>query len=157
MSAQPEVQSIADHADDRQQKPVEAVAIAPPKTLRRRLAEFAKHGERKTRYSLPEELHTASPVGYRKRVALSRDEAQQALQLLALERPSGFGPVAALEEGELFEECALGVMSARQSTNYRGHQQVTFGPDDSRRLSHLLRSLGHLDAPVLDNASYTHV
>lgn len=157
MSAEPEVQSEHAPGDGCQQKRVEAVAITPPKTLRRRMASFAEAGERKTRYSLPEELHSASPVGYRRRVALSREEAEDALQLLSLERPSGFGPVEAIEEGELFEECALGVMSARQSTNFRGHRQVSFGPEDSVRLAHVLRSLGHLDAPVLDNVAYTHV
>ncbi|RAL22491.1 hypothetical protein DL240_11140 [Lujinxingia litoralis] len=141
----------------RQQKPVEAVAIEPPATPRRRMARFAEPGERKTRYSLPAELDSASPVGYRQRVALSRAQAQKALALLSLERPGGFGEVVAVPEGELFEECALGVLSARQSTNFRGHRQVTFGPEDSERLGHLLRSLGHLDAPVLEGASYTHV
>lgn len=106
---------------------------------------------------MPESLDTASPVGFRTRVALSRAEAEQALGLLSLERPSGFAAPRPITEGELFDECALGILTARQSTNYRGHRQVTFGPDDSARIAELLRGLRQTDGTVLDGASHTHV
>ncbi len=139
------------------QKPVEAVPVeAPSKVLRRRLR-FAGEDEKKTRYHLPNQLDSTSPVGYRARVPLTLDEAKRALQLLSLTRPAGFVGAEAVEEQELFEECSLGVLSARQSTNFRGHRQVTFGPKESRRIAHLLRSLDDREAPVLDGATHTHV
>ncbi|MBA2665190.1 MAG: hypothetical protein H0U74_23080 [Bradymonadaceae bacterium] len=140
-----------------QQKLVEPVPIAVPDVRAKRGAEFAAPGERRTRYSLPTGLETASPVGYRTRVSLSLEETRQALSLLSLERPTAFLAPLPVREGELFEESALGIVSARQSTNYRGHRQVSFGPEDSERIKHVLRSLRHLDAPVLDQAAYTHV
>ncbi len=141
-------------------KPLEAVNVAPPPVEQRtrRSAVFATPGEKKSRYHLPDGLESSSPVGYRTRVSMSRQEVDEALQLLSLERPSAFAPLGhSVLEKELFEESALGIMVARQSTNYRGHRQVTFGPEDSERFAHLLRSLKHLDADVLDNAAYTHV
>jgi hypothetical protein len=124
----------------------------------RRDARRAQPGERKTRYSLPEQLDSPSPIGYRSRLPLSRDGATQALTLLTLERPKRFLPAnEPISEQELFEESALGVLSSRQSTNYRGQRQVTFGPEDSRTITELLRQLGPRDAAVLDHAAYTHV
>jgi len=142
-----------------QQKPIVAVPVAPPREeLRaRRAATFAAEGSKRSRYSLPDTLKSGSPVGFRTRVALSGAEVVQALELLSLERPSAFGPVATVTEQELFEETSLGVLSARQSTNYRGHRQVTFGPEESERLMHLLRALRHKEAKVLEGASYAHV
>jgi hypothetical protein len=142
-----------------QQKPLEVVCIAPPPTAQRtqRHATFAAKGERRSRYSLPESLESASPVGYRTRVSLHKEEAEAALALLALERPTRFVGMGEVTEQELFEESALGVLSARQSTNFRGHRQVTLGPKESAQLAGLLRLLQPLDAPVLDQASYTHV
>lgn len=144
-------------------KPLELVTVDPPPPEQRvrRDARFALPGEKRTRYSLPTALESGSPVGYRTRVAMTQDEGRAALQLLSLAAPTGFGPVEPVPEGELFEESALGVLSSRQSTNYRGHRQVSFGPEDSRELATILRSLEGLDSAgegaVLDGASYTHV
>lgn len=149
----------AAQALDSRPKPLELVLVDPPPPHERmgRDARFAAPGERRTRYSLPTHLETASPVGYRTRVALSPDEARAALQLLALERPTAFAAVQPVSEQELFEECALGVLTSRQSTNFRGHRQTTLGPEASRTAAAILRELRHLEAPVLDGAAYTHV
>ena len=144
---------------DLQQKPVHFVPVPPPPPEQRvcRGARFVSPGEKRDRYALPERLESASPVGYRCRISLSPDEAQQAMDLLSLARPQAFLPGRGPTEQELFEECALGVLSARQSTNYNGHRQVTLGPEDSARAAQLLRGLQHLEAPVLDRATHTHV
>ena len=134
-----------------------AVPLPPPGQRVRRGARFAAPGERKDRYSLPEGLDTSSPVGYRTRLSLDQEQAEKALALLSLERPTGFGPAQPISEAELFEECALGVLASRQSTNCRGQRQVTLGPEDSPWLADRLRRLGHGEAPVLDGAAYTHV
>ncbi|PRQ02242.1 hypothetical protein ENSA5_24780 [Enhygromyxa salina] len=146
-----------------QPKPLELVTVAPPPVEQRvrRDAHFALPGEKRTRYSLPTALDSGSPVGYRARVGLTAAEGREALQLLSLQAPSGFGPVEPLPEAELFEETALGLLSSRQSTNYRGQRQVSFGPDDSATIAGILRSMTGVDGPgegpVLDHASYTHV
>lgn len=144
-------------------KPLELVTVEPPPANQRvrRDARFALPGEKRTRYSLPTALESGSPVGYRTRIGLSQAEGRAALRLLSLRAPTGFGPVEAVAEGELFEESALGILSSRQSTNYRGHRQVSFGPEDSQTIAELLRSLRGVESPgegeVLDGASYTHV
>lgn len=143
-----------------QQKPVELVTITlPPDEQRvRRNATFAHGDEKKTRYSLPNTLQSASPVGYRERVAFSRDEATELLPLLSLERPTQFEAGApSPNEGQLFEEASLGILSARQSTNYKGHRQITLGPEDSTSLNPLLAALDGIEAPALDHATHTHV
>lgn len=140
-----------------EQKPVEAVPITPPEERRKRQPTFAGDDEKKTRYSMPNYLESASPVGYRRRVSLDLEEAEQALALLSLDRPTEFVEGPAPTEEELFEESSLGIMTARQSTNFRGHRQVSFGPDDSRKMAHLLRSLDEREGPVLDDATHTHV
>jgi hypothetical protein len=150
---------------DTQPKPLELITVAPPPPEQRlrRDARFALPGEKRSRYSLPTALESGSPVGYRTRVGLSEAEGQAALQLLALSAPTGFGPIAPVSEGELFEESSLGILSSRQSTNYRGHRQLSFGPDDSKTIAGILRSLsgaggeGAGEGAVLDDASYTHV
>lgn len=142
------------------QKPLVAVPIAPPpqEQMARRDAGFAREGERKTRYSLPSSLQSSSPVGYRTRPSLTQEEVAGALKLLSLERPTGFvDDDTIVPERELFEECSLGVLSARQSTNFRGHRSIILDAEDSKRLAHLLRDLKHRDADVLDNATHTHV
>ena len=150
-------------APDTQPKPLELVTVEPPPSAQRarRDARFALPGERRTRYSLPTALESGSPVGYRTRVALTREQGQAALSLLCLQPPTGFAAPKPVPESELFEEAALGVLSSRQSTNYRGHRQVSFGPDDSRTIATLLRGLSGIDGPgegsVLDDAAYTHV
>ncbi len=147
---------------DVQPKRLEVVTVVPPPVEQRarRDASFALPGERRTRYSLPTALESGSPVGYRTRVGLTQAQGRDALELLALEAPTGFGPVEPVPESELFEASALGVLSARQSTNYRGHRQVSFGPEDSRAIAELLRGLdpgGATEAPALDGAGYTHI
>ena len=104
------------------QQPLEVVTIPPPPVEQRvrRDARFAAEGDKRTRYSLPNSLESASPVGYRVSVPLSPTEAAEVLPLLALERPSAFVEPDPVTEGELFEESSLGLISARQSTNYRG-------------------------------------
>ena len=140
------------------QNPVELVPIVPPADAlkARREAAFAKDGEKRTRYSLPTSLSTASPVGYRVRVAFTREEARAIQPLLSLARPSAFVTPEAVREQELFEETSLGILTARQSTNYRGHKQVTLGPEHSAAAADALRAMGGSE-PVLDGAAYTHV
>ena len=143
------------------QKPLNVVPIAPPpgppEAWPRRGAAFAAAGEKRGRYHLPTHLDTASPVGYRVRVPLSPAEAEVGLQLLSLPRPTGFAPTPAPTEGELFEEHALGVLSARQSTNYRGQKVVTLGPEKAAKLLPLLARLDGREADPLPGAAYTHV
>jgi|GEM_PF-464920 len=142
-----------------QQKDLQPITIKPPPEAQwvNRAARFAQKGEKRTRYSLPASLDSASPIGYRTRISLTPEEVQQALALLSLERPTDFAAPQPIIEQELFEECSLGVLSSRQSTNYRGHKQVTLGPEDSEQISHILRSLKHKDAKVLARSSYTHI
>ncbi len=141
------------------QKPVELVAIAPPPPHQRvaRAARFAGEGGRRDRYSLPDELHSASPIGYRTRPSLSVSEAAAASALLSLAPPDRFVAGPPPTESELFEEASLGVLSSRQSTNYLGHRQATLGPDDSAALAELLEQLPGHERPVLRGAAYTHV
>lgn len=138
-------------------KAIEVVTIAPPVQRQRRQIRAAAPGEKRSRYSLPSSLDSASPVGYRTRLALTKAQARQGLALLALPRPTQFDAAAAVTEGELFEEASLGVLSSRQSTNFSGHRQMTFGPETSAQIGHLLRSLLYREAEVLDQVAYTHV
>jgi len=135
------------------------IEIQPPPAHQRvkRLAEFAAPGERKNRYTLPDGLKSHSPVGYRQRMPLTEAEVNQAVALLSLERPSAFVAAQAPTEQELFEECSLGILSSRQSTNFRGHQQITFGPEESTKIAEIMRELDGTDAQVLDQAAYTHI
>lgn len=141
-------------------KPLELVSFTPPPAhlRRKRMADFVKEGEKKGRYHLPQSLVSPSCVGYRTRVSLTEQEAKEAVQLLALTRPTGFVPGAKLaSEQERFEENALGVITARQSTNFRGQQSIILDGDMSQRAAPLLRKLEGLEAPVLDHAIHTHV
>ena len=139
------------------QKSIDLIPIPPPPAEQRvrRDARFAAPGEHRNRYHLPDALESASPVGYRMRVSLTVDEAAQAAVLLSLEPPVAFVPSPPVTEGELFDETSLGILSARQSTNYRGHRQVIVGPDDSAGVAAALRALGALDQPVLDGATHS--
>ncbi len=139
------------------QKPVEVVPIEPPPPEQRvsRGARFVDAGDRKTRYTLPASLDSASPVGYRTRLSLTRGEAEQAVRLMSMEQPTAFGPAVEITEAALFEEVSLGVLTSRQSTNYRGHRQTTCGPEDSGWIARVLRDMGHEDA--LDGACMTHI
>ncbi len=141
------------------QKPVVLPSVRPPPLAQRvgRNARFAEADQRRDRYSLPEELASTSPVGYRTRPSFTEAEGARVAALMSLESPDGFVAGAPPTEGELFDEAALGVLSARQSTNYRGHRQVTLGPADAAALAGLLRKLDGLERPVLDGAAYAHV
>jgi hypothetical protein len=150
---------------DREARPLRAHPIAPPPEgeRARRDAAFAAPGEKRSRHHLPARLESPSPLGYRTRLPLSREEAQAALSLLSLAPPSGFLPPA--EAGEagrvaeraLFEECALGVLSSRQSTNFRGHRAVILGPEKAAALGRLLERAAGREAPVLGHATHAHV
>lgn len=141
------------------QKPVLAVQIPPPPTDQRarRPVARAAAGEKRNRYHAPNALKTHSPVGYRTRISLTQDEAQQALSLLSLARPESFEPNPdPVTDQELFESCAVGILTSRQSTNFRGHRQISLGPTQSARAAEFLRQLG-TEGPVLDHAATTHV
>jgi hypothetical protein len=144
--------------DDQSPKPVRLVPIPPPPASQRqgRGARFAQDGEKRGRYHLPEQNLSGSPVGYRHRLSLSPAEGEAAMALLSLTRPSAFGPAErAPTEGELFEEAALGVLSSRQSTNFRGFRAVLLGPGDSDRAASALAGLQGLEAPPLTHATHT--
>lgn len=141
------------------QKPVELIPVTPPppEQRRRRDATFAASAEERNRYSLPIKLESGSPVGYRTRLALTPEEGAQAQALLSLDRPSAFvAPEAPLTDAELFEESSLGVLSSRQSTNFRGFRQVTVGGEDATRVGELLHEMASADA-ALPNAEYAHI
>lgn len=144
---------------DASPKPIELVQIDPPAPEHRahRAARFAEEGERRNRYHLPKSLSSTSPVGYRSRPTLTSEEGADALKLLAMDRPSGFAAAKPVPEGELFDECSLGILVSRQSTNYRGHREVVLGPEDSQRVATLMRGMQGVEAPVLDGASHTHI
>lgn len=137
----------------------EVVAVAPPESAKTyaRNANFAPEGARKTRFDLPTRLKSSSPVGYRKRMALTQEEANEAMELLAMARPTGFEAPQPIAEQEIFEECSLGVLSSRQSTNFRGHRQITLGPSRSQELHTLLSGLKGLEDKALENSSYSHL
>jgi len=141
------------------QNQVSLIAVSPPDVAQRvqRSAQPAGPGEKRTRYTLPIGLQSGSPVGYRTRIAISAAEANEAALLFSLSRPTGFVPGPPVLERELFEELSLGVLSARQSTNFRGHRQVSFGPERSVELAEVLRELEGVEAPVLEGAAMTHV
>ena len=139
------------------QKPLDVVPIVPSEVRPSRSATVAAAGERRTRYHLPTHLDSPSPVGYRVRVALNAAHAEQALRLLSMARPTAFGPSPSATDAELFDEHALGVLSARQSTNYRGHRVTTLSQDAAARLVPLLRTLDGVEAAALDGAAYAHV
>ncbi|MEC7946909.1 MAG: hypothetical protein VX265_05030 [Myxococcota bacterium] len=142
------------------QLPVTLVPIAPPpRTQRvRRSARLPDDGEKPNRYHLPRGLQSGSPVGYRTRMALRGEQVRAAELLLSLPRPTTFAPDApAPTEQALFEELSLGLLSSRQSTNYRGFRQVTLGPDDSAKATRLLGQLDRREGPALPNATHTHI
>ena len=141
------------------QQPITLVPIPPPPSEQRvrRDARFADEGEKRGRYHLPTGLESGSPVGYRTRLPITAEQAREAASLLSLERPRAFVQPDPVSERELFEESSLGVLIQRQSTNFVGHKQVTFGPEHSARIAQLLGKLQGLEAPVLDGAAYTHL
>ncbi len=141
------------------QNPVELVPVQAPEVSQRvrRPAEPAAEGEKRTRYTLPMALHSGSPVGYRTRVSMTQEEAAEAAQLFSLERPAAFNAGPPVTEQEFFEEVSLGVLTARQSTNFRGHKQVSFGSKKSAEIAKLLSEAAGREAEVLDGAQMTHV
>ena len=142
------------------QKPIEVVEIeAPPVEARvRRDARFAGPDEKKGRYSLPKSLDSGTPVGYRTRISLDSEEAEEAVRLLSLERPISFVKGAQVPtEREIFEEVSLGILTARQSTNYRGHKETLLGPDDTAKLTSLLNELQGLETVPNPHATHAHV
>lgn len=140
-------------------KPIEFHRCDPPVPEERvqRRAEPVEEGSRASRYSLPTGLKSTSPVGYRTRIALTKEEAAEIAPLYGLARPDAFVSGPPILEQELFEECSLGVLTSRQSTNFLGHRQVSLGPQDSEALTELLGTLAHLEAPVLEQTQVTHV
>jgi len=90
-------------------------------------------------------------------VLLTEAEGAEAGVLFSLPRPEGFVEGSLVTEQQLFEECSLGILSSRQSTNFRGHKQVSFGPEGSAKIAALLADAGHLEAPALTGAGHTHI
>jgi hypothetical protein len=90
-------------------------------------------------------------------VPLTSEEANRAAQLFSLARPERFEAGPAVTDQALFEEVSLGILTARQSTNFRGHRQVVFGPEDSAEVAQLLSEMEGVEAPVLEQACMTHV
>ena len=140
-------------------KPLELVTIPPPPEAQRvrRPTAFAKAGEKRSRYVLPTSLSTSSPVGFRTRLSLTRDEAQLLLKASSLPRPAAFVPAGPVTEARLFHESSLSVLVARQSTNFRGWRDVIVGGEDVVVVADLLRQIGTSNADVLDGASHVHV
>lgn len=139
------------------QKEIEVITILPPPQEERvsREARFYPPDLPRDRYALPESVETCSPVGFRQRVYFTKDEMKQYMPLLSLEPPVKFEATEVTDQ-ELFEESSLGIMNSRQSTNYNGHMQRTFGPEQSREITQILReSLG--ESAALDEAAYTHI
>ncbi len=141
------------------QKPVILIPVAAPPVEQRarRSAEFAPSPEQRNRYSLPVKLESGSPVGFRVRVGLTPEEGEQAAALLSLDRPNTFvPPETPVTEAELFEEYSLGVLSSRQSTNFRGFRQITVGGEDAKRVGELVHGMASADAALAD-AEYAHI
>ena len=85
------------------QLPVTLVPVKPPEAefQVRRSARWPVEGEKPNRYHLPRRVETASPVGYRVRVSLTAEEAQQAQPLLCSRHPQDQGDADPVLEGEL--------------------------------------------------------
>ncbi len=148
----------ADEHEAWHRKPLKPVLIEPPPPGQRvsRPRSF-QDGEKKSRYSLPRRLRSGSPVGYRTRVSMTEEEAAAVLPLLSLSTPHAFEATSPPTEAELFEECSLGVLSARQSTNFRGHREYVLDAEGSRQAAAILARMSDLEGPVLPGAAYTHV
>ena len=139
------------------QKEIEVVTIQPPPSEERveRAARFYPKDHPKDRYALPERLESSSPIAYRTRVRFTQDEMAQYMPILSLNPPTGFTSCQ-INDQALFEESSLGILSSRQSTNFYGQKQRTFGPKDSQKLHQILTEAGLADHS-LEQASYTHV
>ena len=139
------------------QKEIEVVTITPPPLEERvkRDARFYPQEHPRDRYALPESLSSYSPIAYRSRVQFSKDEMAQYMPILSLSPPSSFS-ACQLTDQDLFEETSLGILSSRQSTNFFGQKQRTFGPEDSQKIHRLLVESG-LDSESIEQTSYTHI
>jgi hypothetical protein len=133
------------------------IPLPPPEQQVNRNATFVAAGEKRNRYHLPEHLDSPSPVGYRKRLPLTETQAAEAATLLSLEPPSAFVTPDPVSEQALFEEAALSILSSRQSTNFKGHRQYSFGPQDSQEIATLLTKLKGIERPISGSAAYTHI
>ena len=116
------------------QNPVKLVAIAhPPETqVVNRNIQVASDTIKASRHTLPKSLKSSSPVGFRNRISLTEEEAQALSPLFSLRPPVAFEPPEPISEQALFEESTLGILSSRQSTNYKGLKQFTVGPKESQ-------------------------
>ena len=138
------------------QNPVQLIAIAHPleDEITCRGTMVVKDDQKPSRYTLPKSLDSSSPVGYRTRISLTEDEASTLGPLLSLHPPQSFEAPEPISEQALFEESSLGILSSRQSTNYRGLKQFTLGPKESQDLAILLQDAG---IEAKDNASHSHI
>ncbi len=142
------------------QLPIQLHPVVPPPPEQRVMRDCRPPGpgSKPNRYHLPTRLQSSSPVGFRFRLPLSAEEANQAAALLSFPRPTTFRAGAKPPgEQELFEESALGVLSSRQSTNYRGFRQITLGPKDAASLEGLLARLQRREAEPLRHATHAHL
>ncbi len=141
------------------QNKIKLVSIEPPPIEQhvKREASLPTKGEKRNRYHLPLSLESQSPIGYRTRLSLSKKEASEAEFLFSMNPPTQFSSPSAISEQALFEESSLGIMSSRQSTNFQGHRQYTFGQEKSIQIAEILKTMEGLEGPVLDNVSYTHI
>ena len=140
--------------------PVTLVPLSPPPEDQRRARDARNRGEgeRPSRYHLPSGLTSASPVGYRTRISLTPDEAAEIAPMFSLQAPESYVAGApSPTEGELFDECSLGVLSSRQSTNFKGFRQVTLGPRQSEEAKSILDKLQGREGPALAHATHTHL
>jgi hypothetical protein len=107
------------------------------------------------RYALPQSIQSASPIGYRTRISLTEEEATLAMPLLSIDPPKAFVSGPAITEQALFEEASLSILSSRQSTNYHGQNQRTFGPSESQKIFEILKKMK--GCTPLENSAYTHI
>ena len=142
-----------------EQRALQLVSISPPPEGERvgREARRYEADERRDRYALPISLDSHSPVGYRSRPSWSEEDAQALMPLLSLEPPTRFITDEPLEEQALFDEVSLGILSSRQSTNFKGLKSRCFGPAESEEIARLLSGLEGLDGPALTGASHTQI
>jgi len=136
---------------------IQRIAAPPVEQVASRQCREVPAGGKRDRYCLPVALESSSPIGYRTRVSMTEDEVAAMLPLLALTPPTSFTACPMPTEGELFDEAALGILSARQSTNFRGQRQVTLGPEQLAELDAALKQMGGLEEAPLSGAGYAHV
>lgn len=136
---------------------IQRIPAPPAEQVARRQCREVEEGGKRDRYCLPLALESSSPIGYRTRIPMTEAEVAAMLPLLAVTPPTRFDACPMPTERELFEEAALGILSARQSTNFRGQRQVTLGPDKLSELDSALKQMGGLEESPLSGAGYAHV